>query len=399
MGLTKRLYEEQLERGWASIGKYICAECLTSPPLKEIAAENVEEPRCDYCDREAAEPIAADTDIVMTHIGESFRSEYTDPANILPYETAEGGYQGEWFHTDDLVLRIGEEIGCDDFVTDLIDAYADEAWCDRDHFGGSPDEVLSFSWWRFAELVKYHARYLFLQHRDDDEFGERLGPGEMLARIADYVIETGLLTEIPADTSIFRARPHPQDETYNAAADLGTAPREKTFSNRMSPAGIPHFYGAFDAETATAEVVNIRRPRSDAVTVGQFTSPAPIRVIDLARLPELPSLFDAERRHMRPAIRFLGEFSDRISEPVNTPTSSEHEVIAYVPTQVVSEYFRTIFSRDYERVFGLIYRSARRDGGVSCVLFVRREACFDAGADLPDDEIALVLRSVERHEP
>jgi hypothetical protein len=29
MGLTKRLLEEELERGWRSIGKNICEQCLT----------------------------------------------------------------------------------------------------------------------------------------------------------------------------------------------------------------------------------------------------------------------------------------------------------------------------------------------------------------------------------
>jgi hypothetical protein len=399
MGLAKRLYEEQLERGWSSVGKYICADCLSSSPLKEVVAENVEETHCDYCERETEEPIAADTDVVMTHIGESLRTEYTDPANVLYYETAEGGYQGEWFHTDDLVARIGEAIGCDGFVEDLIDAYSDEAWCDRDYYGSSPDEILSFSWQRFAELVKHESRYLFFQHHEEDEFDERVGPREMLSRIADYVVEGGLLTEIPSDTPIFRARPHPRADSYTAAADLGTAPREKTFSNRMSPAGIAHFYGAFDAETAIAEVWDGPSAGREVLTVGRFTNPTALPVIDLARLPEVPSLFDAERRHLRPVIRFLREFSKSISEPVNTPARSEQEVVAYVPTQIVSEYFRTIFGRDYPPVLGLVYRSARRDEGVSCVLFVPRDGCVDAGAPLSDDTPALVLEGVERHEP
>lgn len=334
----------------------------------------------------------------MTHIGESFRSEYTDPANVLYYETAEGGYQGDWFHTDDLVARIGEDIGCDAFVEDLIDAYSDEAWCDRD-YGSSPDEVLSFSWQRFAELVKYESRYLFLQPREDDEFDERVGPGEMLSRIADYVVEGAVLTEISAGAAVFRARPHASAERYTSAADLGTAPREKTFSNRMSPAGIAHFYGAFDAETALAEVWDGPRPGREVVTVGRFTNPTALPVIDLARLPVVPSIFDAERRHLRPAIRFLREFSELVSEPVNMPARSEQEVVAYVPTQIVSEYFRTIFGRDYSPVLGLVYQSARREDGVSCVLFVSRDGCVDARAPLPDDEPALVLEDVERYEP
>jgi hypothetical protein len=399
MGLTKRLYEEQLERGWSSVGKYICAECLTSPPLKEIVAENVEEMHCDYCEREADEPIGADTDVVMTHIGEGFRSEYTDPANVLPYESAEGGYQGEWFHTDDLVWRIGEEIGCDDFVQDLVDAYSDTAWCDRDYFGSSPDEVLSLSWERFAELVKYESRYLFLQHRDDDKFNERVAPAEMLSRIADYVVEGGLVKEVEAGTPIFRARTHARADSLTTAADLGTAPRENTFSNRMSPAGIAHFYGALDAETAIAEVWDGPSAGREVVTVGRFASPTALHVVDLARLPEVPSLFDAERRHLRPVIWFLREFSERVSEPVNTPARSEQEVVAYVPTQIVSEYFRTIFVREYGPLMGLAYKSARRTDGVSCVLFVSREACLDDGEPAPEDETVLVLEDVETHVP
>jgi hypothetical protein len=144
---------------------------------------------------------------------------------------------------------------------------------------------LSFSWQRFAELVKYESRYLFLQQREEDEFDERVGPGEMLSRIADYVVEGGLLTEIAAGTPIFRARPHARTESYTSAANLGTAPREKTFSNRMSPAGIAHFYGAFDAETALAEVWDGPRPGRDVVTVGRFTNPTALPVIDLAPAP------------------------------------------------------------------------------------------------------------------
>lgn len=392
------MYMEELERGWSSLGKYICADCLTSAPLKEIAAENVEETSCDYCGRESEEPIAADTDIVMSHIGDSFRTEYTDPANVLPYESAEGGYQGIWFHTDDLVLQIGEEIGCEEFVEDLVSAYGDSAWCDADYFGSPADELLSLSWERFAELVKYESRYLFLEHRSD-KYDERVGPAEMLERIAAYIVEAGLIRDIEAGTAIFRARPHASAESYSRALDLGTAPREKTFSNRMSPAGIAHFYGSFDAETAIAEVFEAPSP-GRVVTIGRFTAATALPIVDLAALQDVPSIFDAERRHLRPVIRFLREFSERVSEPVNTPARSEQEVVAYVPTQIVSEYFRTIFSREHPgAVLGLIYRSARRDGGISCALFVPAARCFDAADFVEDGEAALVLEAVERHEP
>ncbi len=66
-------------------------------------------------------------------------------------------------------------------------------------------------------------------------------------------------------------------------------------------------------------------------------------MIDLAALPEIPSIFDEARRHLRPPLRFLHEFSWRISAPVRTAARTEAEMVEYVPTQIVSEYFRTTF--------------------------------------------------------
>lgn len=99
MGLAKRQMEEEFERGWSSIGKDICTDCVTNPALKEIVEENLEVEKCDHCGRTADEPIAADTDHVMEQIGESFASAYADPIEELPYESREGGYQGNWFDT------------------------------------------------------------------------------------------------------------------------------------------------------------------------------------------------------------------------------------------------------------------------------------------------------------
>jgi len=55
------------------------------------------------------------------HIGESFHTEYRDPVHELPYDS--GGYQSDWFHTDDLLHTLGENIGCDDFVEDVIQSF------------------------------------------------------------------------------------------------------------------------------------------------------------------------------------------------------------------------------------------------------------------------------------
>jgi hypothetical protein len=398
MGLAKRMLEEIWERGWESIGKSICPDCLENPALKELAADNLDEDECDYCGREG-ENVAVDTDVVMTRIGESFHSEYRDPVHELPYDSGEGGYQGDWFHTYDLLDRLGEEIGVQEFVDDMIQAFGLQGWCERDYFTLRADQALSFSWQRFGKLVKEDSRYLFLERREDDEYREQheVEPADMLRKLGELVVETDLIRELEPGTRIYRARDHGLGVAYDRAVDLGTAPREAAFANRMSPAGIPLFYGAFDADTAVREAWAGPAPDHELVSVGRFANSAPLRVIDLASLPPIPSIFDEDLRHLRPPLWFLFEFSGRISAPVRTAARSEAEMVEYVPTQIVSEYLRTTFARDYGEaaVHGLLYRSAAHEGGICCALFIAREDCVDADSGQEGGWPVLVLDHTE----
>jgi Zn ribbon nucleic-acid-binding protein len=393
VGFLKRQLEESWDRGWTSIGKAICPACLEAPALKLLAEEHLDSDSCDYCGQRG-ECVATDTDVVMTRIGESFHTEYRDPVHELPYESREGGYQGDWFDTYDLVDRLGEEIGHQDFVQDLTLAFENNGWCQRDYFSLRADEALSFSWQRFAEVVKHESRYLFLQHSDDEDLEpHQVGPADMLGKLGEVVVEAGLLRELPPGTALYRARGHAEGLAYTHAADLGTAPREVAFANRMSPSGIPLFYGALDADTAVREAWAGPASGCEVVSVGRFTNSGPLLVIDLASLPAIPSIFDEDRRHLRPLLRFLHEFADRISAPVRTAARSETELVEYIPTQVVSEYFRTAFANDHGRaVQGLLYRSAANGGGCCCALFVKREDCLDGALT---GHLCLVLEGAE----
>ena len=69
-------------------------------------------------------------------------------------------------------------------------------------------------------------------------------------------------------------------------------------------------------------------------------------------------------------------------------------MVEYVPTQIVSEYFRTTFTRDWGRpVHGLLYQSAVSEGGVCCALFVARDDCHDD--NLAAGPTGLVLEDAE----
>jgi hypothetical protein len=378
MGHYKRWLEGRQERGWDSLGKAICPDCLEDPPLKALAADNLDQDVCSYCDRQG-ENIACDTDVVMTRIGEGFAEEFTDPLEVL-YYGEDGGYEGNTFDTYDVVATIDETIGVDEFVTEVIEAYGAKEWCDREPYVTPRHESLLYSWDKFADFVKYESRYLFLNRRGD-QYPEPhdVAPGEMLEALGALVEEADIIDQLAVETTLYRARPSSPGQFVANAAELGTAPGDVAYSNRMSPPGIALFYGAFDAETATREAWSGPEPGKEEVTIARFMNSAPLRVLDLAALPEVPSLFD-QSRHLRTALRFLHAFSDRVSGAVRTAPRSVREFVEYVPTQIVSEYFRASYLSEGTHLDGILYRSAEHGGGVCCALFIPRERCLDGGA-------------------
>jgi RES domain-containing protein len=147
------------------------------------------------------------------------------------------------------------------------------------------------------------------------------------------------------------------------------------FSNRMSPAGIVMFYGAQERETALREVRDTGRADETELTVGSFKTVADLKIIDLTRLPPSPSLFDRDNRAMISGIRFLHRFVEELKQPV---IKDGREHVDYVPTQVVTEYFRRAFA-DVERkpVQGILYPSSVHSGGTCCVLFFEADQCAE----------------------
>lgn len=155
---------------------------------------------------------------------------------------------------------------------------------------------------------------------------------------------------------------------------MGPPPRNvANSSSRMSPPGIPMFYGAFDEETALLET--IRKEGTHTVTTATFETLLPLKVLDLSDLPLVPSLFDPNSRHRRTGIKFLRSFVTDVAKPIDRGGSEQTE---YVPTQIVTEYFRHVF-RDAkgDPISGIAHPSSRKQGRVCCVLFFENEHCCD----------------------
>ena len=203
-------------------------------------------------------------------------------------------------------------------IEDVIEAFgADELWCERDYFGLNDDAILRFGWQRFAETVKHETRYLFTLTSDEDGSAdaETIHPGRFVHALGTLVERVDLLRTIRPETPVFRAREHAKVEEVGTGSALGSPPTDcARIPNRMSPAGIPMFYGSFEPATATAEIEPFKA--GCIVTSGIFRLARPIVVVDLCDLPPIPSLFDRDPDLDRSSLLFLHDFARDLAKPI-----------------------------------------------------------------------------------
>jgi hypothetical protein len=384
MGYWKQKMMEEQERGWSSLGeKYVCLKCFEDAALSAFVSMNAVRHKCDYCGRRSTKkPIAVRIDEVMEVIDEGIRSEWGHPDDEgVAYETAEGGYQGEVLDTYDLIYdKLEDPFANKKVADDVISSFTQQGalWCQKDFYGLLPQQLLRYGWEKFVGIVKYSKRYLFSTDMGEaDLWGrdEELPPGKFLERLGQIITQIGLVRNLKSGTQIYRVRVNQPKKTFQTAVDLGTPSAENArYSNRMSPAGIPMFYGAFDEKTAVMETFDPTRNKNEVITVGQFRTAREFPVVDLTRVPSIPSIFDAAKRDSRPDIIFLHHFMRDLGAPV---TKDGREHIDYVPTQIVTEYIRHLYKHpDYGIVRGILYRSAKGEGSC-CVFFFDREQCCD----------------------
>lgn len=396
MGLMKRMLEEMEARGWDDVpDKLVCDRCLDDHALKEFIKSGAEAwgDHCDYCGRTSRQSgIAILVEQLMEPIAAAVYYDFEELGGEY-WDSEDGRYVvGEYYPRD--VLEdlgwpfVGEELG-----QDIVDAFGDRVFCERDPFWLSRQEALIYGWQGFVEHVLHKSRFVFLRAaKDKPEWDdpEAIPPGLMLDEIGSIITEWDSLTPtLPAGTRLIRSVPHEESEIAHTAKRLGSPPLERTRSTRMSPAGISMFYASTDSETAAAEIV--AHLGEDAVeqyvTTSEFVLARDVRVLDLTDLPAIPSPFDESATRSRPAIRFLHHFAAEVSKPVDR---TDREVVEYVPTQVVTDYFRHIFTlADGEtHVQGIIYRSAARREGKSVVMFFDNAACTDLKDGWEEEAVA-----------
>ena len=205
------------------------------------------------------------------------------------------------------------------------------------------------------------------------------------AAVVEAVDDTGMITAFDAGTTWWRARVHNPGESYIAAKDIGTPADKYARDNRMSPQGIGAFYGASTLVGARAEVAGYAAAPVEA-TIGAFTQLTDLALVDLRDLPDVPSLFDANRRHLRGMLIFMRDF---ITDVTKVADPSDTANLEYIPTQVIAEHLRYDLPAD-----GICWRSTKDRDVTVCVLFLRNGAMSDAGAPTADSRLELDPASV-----
>jgi hypothetical protein len=397
MGSSKRMMEEEMEIGFSRFGDvFVCAQCFCDPGIRSFVEHHCEAVQCSYCE---SPDRACRMDLLMVHLLEGISLEWGDPANEgLGYETRAGGWQGEVYDSMDLLYEVGIECCSDRLLNDIQSALYQHEWCELDPYSLPADRIFVNGWERFCDFILHTARFVFFRAENtqyDPNQHDEINPVNILEVIGRACTKLDLVKKIPVDREIYRVRIVDQLVTLSSAAELGSPPDDLThMPNRMSPVGISMFYGAFDERTAIEETFDAANFSGKKAVCGCFSPIRDLVVIDLSDAQHVPSLFDAERREFRSEYKFMAEFVNDFSKPIERGNKAHAE---YVPTQVVTEYFRHVFrTKEGGKVDGVIYASSKT-GRSAVVIFADSLACVDVG-QATVHEALLVLNSFVEHD-
>jgi len=391
MGMYKHYLMQQQSQGWSSVGdKFVCSKCFEDYAIKKFIKTHAEATNCDYCGNTSKAPVAASLDEVLGFIADGLHREYEDPCNGVSYDSYEGGYLLPVTDTGDLFCELGFGNGPQKLFDDLVRAFSDSQWVQADPYGDLPCDALRYSWEQFSEQVKHRTRFVFYRLNTRRDWEHHSEPYTILESLSQIVTTLGLIATLPVASRIIRARQHSSSKVYNRAGQLGTAPKEFASQSRMSPAGIPMFYGALDEMTTFKEVFQMDTAK-DTVTFGSFKTLKPLQLLDLSNLPKIPSMFDEKDYSRRMPLLFMHDFEADVTKPI-IKDGLEH--IEYVPTQIVAEHFRHVFKQSNGTPLdGILYRSSRAPTEICVALFCTKDECTD---DITATGKKLALFSVSR---
>lgn len=372
MGVFKGSMEEDEDFGnFKQNNKNICSNHFVDEAIINfIEINNNDASLCSFCKPKYQSESVISFKELMKYLESGINHFYDDASNAgLSYDSSEGGYLGNHFDTFDLINeQIRIDVDDPQIIEEILNRLPITYWCHRNPFEMNKHEVLIYNWERFSNLIKHKIRYSFFRTKEFDS-NDKTEVSDILREIALSVDELKLILPINIGTTLYRSRQHGLNETPNSFEELSSPPLKYCkLPNRMSPSGISMFYGAFDSNTAEQEVLDdqsiVKKP---LITIVEFILKKDLQIIDLCSLPPIPSIFDEQKRLLFHKTMFLHKFVHEISKKIER---DGYEHTEYVPTQVVTEYFRYVVPEIAQyNIDGIIYPSAKENEKKCCVLF------------------------------
>lgn len=365
----------RIERGYSFVEKTVCRNHFDDYAILNYIDEYSEGGTCSYCGDVFLESGIIPMEFLVEFISKGIFYFYGDPNDEgVAYDSSEGGWQGvnvmdsyDLFH-DEIFLDIDNQ----EIQNDLVNCFSDNQYCLKNPYNLSEHQELSFDWKHFSSIVKHKIRYSFFRTKvfdidDGKEFSQ------ILLDIAKGVDSLSLITEIKEKSKIFRCRQHKASETPDTFAALSSPPdKYATQPNRMSPAGISMFYGSLKKETAKLEVIDsILIKVYPSLTMATFKVIQPLQIVDFTLIKGLPSIFDSKSRKNYYLVLFFLTFAKEIAKEIH---HDGRQHIEYIPTQILTEYFRYVFEDISEiKVDGIKYNSSKAPNDKCIVLFLDNE--------------------------
>lgn len=356
------------DQGFEMVDKHVCAECTFDIVLAQLVIANLVSHSCSYCEKSSKSMIAAPFAKVMERIYESICVYYADAQDIgVPWD-------GGWVFPETEPYDVLEAVNPgwkDEFSQDVLECLGcDKYWVQHsqgDWGLSNPAEALAYGWSAFTNTVLFKTRYLFLSEPFDDlDIGrpDYIPVKYILDALGNLVKRLNLVKVLDKGTVCYRIRVSIEGEVYSKFSEISVPPRRVARAGRMNPAGIPYMYVALEKETAKLETLFDKKRR---YAVAEMKTIKPLNLLDLSILPQIPSVFEPDKYTERHEIQFLRQFRDEISKPISKD-GMEH--IDYIPTQIISEYFRHRFTIDGSSIDGVVYKSSKNPNGKNIALFV-----------------------------
>src|SRR5690625_1948667 len=189
-----------------------------------------------------------------------------------------------------------------------------------------------------------------------------------LDRLAIF-IENSKKTINSTDSIYYRTRINNDKNKFLKKTEMSAPPADKSAPGRLNAEGISTLYMCTNFKTSIKEV---RASFEDTIFIGEFKLKRSISVIDLTKFED-SSLFSDNDSENLLSYYFNRDTLKKIAEELSRPTNTHDSAINYIPTQYISDYIKSLASKnnaDDRPLFdGILFESTMDTAGLNLALF------------------------------